>query len=101
MTYLGLKHEKEIERWLKPFAARVRMPGYKLQMFQSTKLFFHLYWKLENLGFTEQQIADHAVTWGCQSQLPRELALVQAVFDLADHHGIVAMEPFVPFLEAA
>lgn len=100
MACFGLQLDREIERWMRPFAARVRMPGYRLETFESTKLFFHLYWKLEKLGFTEQQIADHAVTWGHRSQLPREIALVQAVFDLAEHHGLEVGEPFIPFLEA-
>lgn len=96
----GLKRDREIERWLKPFTARVRMPGYQLVTFESTRLFFHLFWKLEMLGYTEQQIADHAVTWGHRSQLRRELALVQAVFDLAEHNELEVTEPFVPFLAA-
>lgn len=98
MAQFGLKRDREIERWLRPFAARVRMPGYKLVTLESTRLFFHLYWNLEQLGYTEQQIADHAVTWAYRSQIPRELALVQAVFDLAEHNGIEASEPFVPCL---
>ena len=100
MAYFGLKRDREIERWLQPFAARVRLPGYKLVTFESTGLFFHLYWKLEQLGYSEQQIADHAVTWSHWSQLPPALALVQAVFDLAEHNGIEASEPFVPSLAA-
>jgi len=96
MAYLGLQKEKDIERWLEPFTFRARLPGYKVVRFESTKLFFHLYWKLLLLGFTEQQIADHAVTWGHRSQLPRETALVLAVFDLADHHELKACGDFIP-----
>lgn len=99
MTYLGLMRDNEIERWMKPFAARVRMPGYKRVTHQSTRLFFHLYWRLEQIGYTEHQIADHAVALGHQAQLPREIALTRAVFDLAAHNDLQVAEPFYPYLE--
>jgi len=47
----------------------------------------------------EQQLADHAVTWGHRSQLPREIALVLAVFDLPEHHELKVCGSFVPPIE--
>lgn len=96
----GLWKELEVEKWLRPFAARVRMPGYQSQTFKSSRLFFHLYWRLKMLGFTEQEIADHAVAWCFHSKLPKEIALTQAVFELAAHNEIEANEPFMPFTDA-
>lgn len=88
--------EHETERWLEPFTARVRMPGYRRQLFESTRLFFDLYWQLLELGYSEQQIADHAVMWGARSQLPRELVIAQAVFDLAEHNSLSLSPAFGP-----
>ena len=100
MAYFGLKNEADFERWLKPFAARVRRPGYELVTFESTRLFFHLYWKLQTLGYSEQQIADYAVSVSSGRGLPWEVSLVEAVFELAEVHELQAGEPFVPFLAA-
>jgi len=62
----------------------------------NSRLFFDLYWQLLELGYTEQQIADHAVLWGHRSQLPGEITLMQAVFDLAEHKQIVRAATFLP-----
>lgn len=99
MAY-ALKKDREIEYWMKPFIGRVRMSGYKSRLFENTRLFFDLYWQLLNLGCTEQQIADHAVMWGARSQLPGEIALAQAVFDLAERQGLECSEMFIPFVDA-
>lgn len=100
MTF-GFRKEKDYEQWwLQPFAARVCVPDYRLEVFQSTRLFFHLYWRLQKIGYAESQIADHAGAWTRQTKLPLELSLPVAVFDMAQHNGIEAADPFVPFLDA-
>ena len=91
----GLKTEKQFEEWLRPFAAPVRFPGYKRGMFKSTKLFFELYWQLLAMGYSEQQIADHAVGFWRISPLPPELALEYAVFHLANHQELECPERFI------
>lgn len=102
MACFGLRKEKDIEWWLLPHRCRVRMPGYRVEEFLSTRLFFHLYWKLQVLGYTEQQIADLALAWRHRSGgTPAEVALVLAVFDLADYWELDACEPFIPSLDAA
>lgn len=95
----GLRKEKEFEWWLLPHRCRVRMPGYRVQEFLSTRLFFHHYWKLQITGYTEQQIADLALAWRHRlGGTHPEIALVQAVFDLADYQCLEAEKPFLPAL---
>jgi len=97
----GFQKEKDYEQWwLHPFAARVCVPGHELKVFESTRLFFHLYWRLLKFGYTEPQLADHAGAWSRLSRLPLELALVVAVFDLALHNSIEAAEPFFVFQDS-
>jgi len=92
--------ENELERWLKPFTGAVMLPGYRRELIERTRLFFDLYWQLLELGFTEQQIADHALEWRWPSQLPSEIALDQAVFDLAKEWNIGASDTFGVYSEA-
>ncbi len=76
------------------------MPGHSLRVFESRRLFFHLYWRLQEFGYTEPQIADHAEAWAFQTKLPIEVSLPVAVFDMANHNGIKAAKPFIPFIDA-
>ena len=85
---------------MRPFTAPVRMPGYRRCLHTNTRLFFDLYWQLLELAYTEQQIADHAVLWGHRSRLPGEIALAQAVFDLAAHRQLARSGEFVPCIAA-
>lgn len=94
----GFAKEKDYESWwLRPFAARVCVPGGRLEVFESTRLFFHLYWRLMRIGYRESQIAGHAASWSRLTKLPLTISLVVAVFDMAQHNGIKAKEPFMPF----
>ena len=92
----ALKRDLQFEHWLKPFTGSVMLPGYRRELCKRSRLFFELYWQLLDLGFTEQQIADHAVEWRWPSQLPSEIALDQAVFDLAKQEGLQVGERFAP-----
>ncbi len=92
----ALKRDRQFEHWLKPFTASVMLPGYRRALIERSRLFFELYWQLLDLGFTEQQIADHALEWRWPSQLPSEIALDQAVFDLAKQEDLQVGKRFVP-----
>lgn len=96
----ALKRDNEFERWLRPFTGAVLLPGYRRELIERTRLFFDLYWQLLALGFTEQQIADHAVEWRWPSQLPEEIALDQAVLDLARERDLKVSERFDVYPES-
>lgn len=90
----ALKRDNEFERWLRPFTGLLMLPGYRRELVERTRLFYDLYWQLLALGFTEQQIADHAVEWRWPSQIPGEVALDLAVFDLAKQWNLEVSERF-------
>ncbi len=96
----AMRRDNEFEHWLQPFTGAVMLPGYRRQLRKTTRLWFELYWQLLALGFTEQQLADHALEWRWVSKLPDDLALDQAVMDLAREWGIEVRDEFDPFTEA-
>jgi len=85
----GLKREKEIERWLRPYTAAALLPGGNRRLLENTRLFFMLYWHLLKFGLTEEQIAGYADLIKDEDRIHEELALSKAVFNLATDWSIV------------
>ena len=85
----GLKKEKEIERWLRPYTGAALLPGRDRCLVENTRLFFMLYWHLLKFGLSEEQIADYAGLIRDEDRIHEELALSKAVFNLATDWNIV------------
>jgi hypothetical protein len=94
---LTFQRENQLEPWLRPFVSSALMPGYRRVLIEQTRLFWIAYWDLMvKVGFTDGQIADYALY--CKHEilggLPDEIAMADAVFDLARHHGLTVWPEF-------
>lgn len=81
--------EAEIEYWLAPFTGTALLPGYRRVHLTETRLFWNTYWQLLSRGYSEQELADHAMWWVVAHRpLPYEASFVLAMLDTGKQIGV-------------